>query len=69
LHAIIGRAGENFDASFEWVELDDALLPADTHHLITPVQRVLHHVPAELSRGAHYAYFLGIHSSPPKQLD
>ena len=43
--------GTTRDASLERVELADALLPADGDDLVAPVERVLHHVLAELPGG------------------
>jgi len=55
--AVIRRAGNDGDAPFEGIEFADALLPAGADHLVAPVPRVLHHVPAELPGSPNYADF------------
>ena len=46
--AVVGRAGHDFDAALESGELADALLAADSDHLVPSVQRVLDHLLPEL---------------------
>ena len=48
--AIVGRSRNHSDAPLEAIELLDAALTADADDLIAPLQRLLHHVLAELPR-------------------
>ena len=46
--AVVRRARDDGDPPLERVELGNALLPADAHHLVAAVERVLHQVAPEL---------------------
>ncbi|MEZ5520605.1 MAG: hypothetical protein R3F08_03895 [Dokdonella sp.] len=61
--SIIRRSGNEGDSLLELVELGDAALPTYTDHLVTAVERVLHHVLAELSRCTDDANLF--HGVPP----
>ena len=47
--AIIGRTGNHGDALLEFIQLGYTLLTADADHFIAPVERMAHHVFAELA--------------------
>ena len=49
---VVGGSGSDRDAVLEPVELGDTLLPADGDHLVAAIERVLHHVSAELPGGS-----------------
>lgn len=53
--SVVGRPGHDRDPSSERVELAHALLAAHGCHLVAAVERVLHHVAAELPGGPYDA--------------
>jgi len=54
---VVRLSRNNGDASFERVELPDALLPAHADDLVAPIERVLDHVLPELPGGSDDADF------------
>src|SRR4030065_2075184 len=55
--AVVRRSRNDRDAPFERVKLGDTLFSADPNHLITPVERMAHHVSAKLTGCADDANF------------
>ena len=49
--AVVRRSGNDSDAPLEGIELFHAALAAHANHLVAAIERVLHHVLAELPGG------------------
>ena len=49
---VVRGSGDDRDTPLELVELPDALFSADAHHLVPPIECVLHHVLPELPGSA-----------------
>ncbi len=55
--AVVRRARDDGDVSFERVKFAHASFSTNADHFIAPIQRVLDHVPAKFSRGSNDADF------------
>jgi hypothetical protein len=59
---VVRGSGDDRDTPLELVELPNALLPAHADNLVSPIERVLHHVLPELPGSADDA---DPHRAPP----